>query len=599
MINPFSNRIRLDGADIFFWVVACLALFWGLGSPSLWMAEDRWAEVAREMCLTGRFFHPTLNGEPYFDKPLLTYWLIVLVQVITGRLDEWAIRVPSAIAGLGSLWAARYLGRRLWSAQVARLAGWLLLTTHGFLFWSRTGMADMENVAAITLALAWYAHRRDRPGFSTFLLFYAILFGGAQLKGLAAVAVPILFVTPDLLRERRWRYLLGPGHFLALGAGIVIYLGPMVYAELTSDGYESSGILMAIRENILRFVKPFDHVEPVYVYLIYLPVLFFPWSPLLVLTLIGAVRRWWEQDSPTRSSMDELGRHGVSRPVRWIVTGLLGADRRWRTLVHNTRWLILGSLLIFLFFTVSGSRRSYYILPMLPPCALLLALILTAAAGEFWQRLGYRLLGIIFVGLAAVELAAVLAWPLARGFIRVEMPVSLLVSGAVVGGLALAPWIFRGALSGPLARLMGVPGSLAPPMVAALVLLGGFYCWQRPVLEGFRSTRTFALQVAATGRREEEIAFYGDKPRPGLLFYLNGRKPHPVLGDARAILEYFEREEGGGRRILLLRRRDLDQLQPSLPEGLQGEIVLEERVFPWNQHQASRRYLAWRLRADG
>ena len=61
----------------------------------------RWAEVAREMLITGDVFHPTINGEPYVDKPLGGYWLILLTASITGSLNQWAVRLPSA---LGAAW---------------------------------------------------------------------------------------------------------------------------------------------------------------------------------------------------------------------------------------------------------------------------------------------------------------------------------------------------------------------------------------------------------------------------------------------------------------------------------------------------------------
>jgi len=77
--------------DIIFWAVAILLFFWALGDRGLWGSEGRWAEVVREMFLTGDFFHPTINGDPYFDKPLLTYWFIALVSAVTGSLNEWTV----------------------------------------------------------------------------------------------------------------------------------------------------------------------------------------------------------------------------------------------------------------------------------------------------------------------------------------------------------------------------------------------------------------------------------------------------------------------------------------------------------------------------
>jgi 4-amino-4-deoxy-L-arabinose transferase-like glycosyltransferase len=237
--------------------VSVLLLFWGLGARSLWAAEGRWAEIVREMLLTGDFFHPTIGGEPCFDKPLLTYWLRVIISVTTGAPNEFVVRLPSAIAGIVAIWATASIGTRLWSARVGKLAGWFLLTTYAFLFWSRTGTADAENLAFIVVAVAWYWSRRNRLGFPAILVFYLIVFVGAQTKGLTAVVVPILVVLPDMVGQRRWRLLFHPSHFLAFAIGLLVYLSPFAYASFTqASDYQSSGLGLVFQENILRYFEP-------------------------------------------------------------------------------------------------------------------------------------------------------------------------------------------------------------------------------------------------------------------------------------------------------------------------------------------------------
>ncbi|MDT1000488.1 dolichyl-phosphate-mannose--protein mannosyltransferase, partial [Pseudomonas aeruginosa] len=76
------------------------------------------------------------------------------------------------------------------------------------------------------------------------------------------------------------------------------------------------------RENVVRFFDPFDHMGPIYTYLIYLQVYTLPWAPC------------------------------------WLL-GLWLAVRNWRKAPPNVRWLVWGLGLLFVFFTASGSRRSY------------------------------------------------------------------------------------------------------------------------------------------------------------------------------------------------------------------------------------------------
>ncbi|MGQ9813211.1 MAG: ArnT family glycosyltransferase, partial [Dissulfurimicrobium sp.] len=235
-----AAKTEWDYSLIVFWISAAILLFCGLGGKALYVAEGRWAEIVREMFIRHDFFHPTINWEPYFDKPLLTYWLIAAASFITGGLNEWALRLPSAVAGALSLWATIDLGRRLWSRETGLNAGWVLLTTYGMVFWSRTGVSDTENLAATILAIAWYWSRRDglekMKGMDAFfisIVFYFICFVGAHTKGLISVVIPAIAIAPDILRQGRWRALFTPGHILALVIGLVVYLAPFVYASMT------------------------------------------------------------------------------------------------------------------------------------------------------------------------------------------------------------------------------------------------------------------------------------------------------------------------------------------------------------------------------
>ncbi|MEJ2701556.1 MAG: glycosyltransferase family 39 protein, partial [Sedimentisphaerales bacterium] len=375
-------------------------MFGALGHRSLWASEARWAEITREMFVSGDFFHPTIGGLPYFDKPLLTYWVIALFSAVAGRLDELIVRLPSALTALTALICTMLLGRRLWSARVGRLAGGLLLTSYGLLMYSRVASAETENLAAIMLAVTWYWSRRDRPGFVSFLVFYLIMAAGSHMKGLTAFVVPVLVVLPDLVRQRRWRWLLWPSHWLALGIGVAAYMAPFIYESLTRpESYEQSGLMLALRENVVRYIRPFDHKDPIYTYFVAVPMLVLPWVPLFVAALITAATTWKKLDGATR-------------------------------------WLVEAILMIFAFFTLSGSRRGYYILPILPFCTLLMAVFLAQAgrvAVKHWER-GLRFQKQALIAAAGLELVL---GPMAVWFLITrkhwEVPVYWGVSFFVVG----------------------------------------------------------------------------------------------------------------------------------------------------------------------
>lgn len=537
-------------------LIGCVLLFASLGARSLWHSEGRWAEIPREMFQSGDFFHPTIGGEPYFDKPLLTYWLVAGVAALSGRLDEWTVRVPSAVAGLIVLGTTLWIGRRLWSIQVGRTAASILLTTYGFMFWSRTAAADMENVAAIMLALAWYWFRRDRAAFGDFVVFYVIVSVGALMKGLPAVLVPVFAVLADVAMNWRWRLVLTPQHLLAVLLGAVVYLAPFVYASLTeTDKYQSNGLALVFRENIVRFFQPFDHTGPIYLYVYYLPILLMPWSPLFVAAIIG----------------------------------LLGS---WKSLGDKTRWLLWATALIFAVFSASGSRRGYYILPLLPCSALLVAVFLDRSKEvrlAMASRHGLRLQAAVLGTIILLELMGPMIGGVIRERFGLSLPGTLYVAlpaiAAAAATVACLVW-----------RLAKAPASsrhrqLWAMLAATAVVMGGFFCWQQNIIEIFRTERPFALELRAraSALAPEDIAFYGNSSA-NMLFYIGAPRPVRVLHSAEELRGFVA---GADTRAVITRRDLVEDVRAAAPLRLSEKPDLIEHAPAWPANLSDDDWVAW------
>jgi 4-amino-4-deoxy-L-arabinose transferase-like glycosyltransferase len=541
--------------------VGCVILFAGLGSRSLWHLEGRWAEITRQMFLTGDFFHPRIGGEPYFDKPLLTYWLVAGVAAVTGRLGEWTVRVPNAVAGLVTVLATMWMGRRLWSADVGRIAGVILLTSYGLLFWSRTANADLENLAAITVAIAWYWANRERPGFGAFLGFYLIVFVGALTKGLPAVVVPMLAVVTDVAIHNRWRQVLKPSHGLAVVIGLAVYIAPFWYAARTSpDTYGASGLALVFRENIIRFFQPFDHKGPVYLYMYYLPVLLMPWAPLFVAAVVG------------------------------LASARRGLDT-------NTRWLLYAAAVIFAFFTVSGSRRGYYILPLVPFGALMIAILMVHLSGvriEAIRRGGMVAQGVLLAVIVLAELAgSALRGPIeARLGFALPRPLytSLLVVGVAAALVGLV--LFRlGLRAEPRTR-----ARLWAMTATAAVVMGGFFCWQQDIVEVFRTERPFArqLKMEVATLPPERIGFFRTASA-NLFYYLDIDRPAAVLRSSRALREFLGRDGG---KVMVTQRQYVEEARKVAPQMLAVEPELTETLSPWGEGEQNEHWVAWLIPAN-
>jgi 4-amino-4-deoxy-L-arabinose transferase-like glycosyltransferase len=539
-----------------FWLIACVLLFWGLGATGLWNSEDRWIEIAREMRLSGNYFRPTINGVLYFDKPLLSYWLLAAFSFLTGGVNEWSLRLPSALSGLLTLWATVQLGSRLWSPAVGRLAGWLLLTSYGLLMWARLGEADMENLAVTIVAVYWYWRSRDSRGFWPYCVFYLIIFIGAQAKGLTAVVVPLLAILPDLLRGGRWRTHLNIAHVCAGAVGAAFYLLPFLLAESPRLGSSAdTGLWLVFRENVVRYFAPFDHDEPFYTYFYAVPLLFLPWLPLLL-------------------------------------AGLASALRQRRAEAANTGWLWWAFVLIFVFFTLSGSRRNYYILPILPYCALLAAVFLARAEAGAWRRIALIAQALVLLLFIVADAALPLLAPLFERRFGAPPPASLrLWAGAVFAAAALLWWWAARRFDAQLAARLGIPRGLAALLGVAVIVMGGFFLQQRAAIDSVRSERPFALALKPllAGVPAAQIVTYRDRLPGDTAYYAN--IPVGVRRvDAAAELLQFAQTPPYPKWVLCY-----DDLVAELPPELRARApTLAQQRHPWDdKHEEVLQ--AWRL----
>src|SRR5437773_11247300 len=74
-----SSAFKNERTIAFFVLAFAAVLFTArLGTRSLWSEEVRWVQIPREMEQSGRWFWPTFNGQTYYDKPLASYWLVLL-----------------------------------------------------------------------------------------------------------------------------------------------------------------------------------------------------------------------------------------------------------------------------------------------------------------------------------------------------------------------------------------------------------------------------------------------------------------------------------------------------------------------------------------
>src|SRR6266536_3752292 len=79
--------------------------------------EGRYAEIAREMIELGDWLVPHFWYVPHLDKPPLTYWFVALSLSVFGQ-NEWAVRLPLALAGISGVWVSYLFGLALGGQRV-------------------------------------------------------------------------------------------------------------------------------------------------------------------------------------------------------------------------------------------------------------------------------------------------------------------------------------------------------------------------------------------------------------------------------------------------------------------------------------------------
>lgn len=136
--------------------VASIVMLTNLGGPRLWdRDEPRNAGCAREMLERGDIVVPTFNATLRTHKPVLLYWLIMSAYSVFG-IDEFSARLPSALCAVGTCVATYIMGRRLFPAAAATIAGVALATSVMFVVAGRAATPDSVLIFCTAAAIAVY-----------------------------------------------------------------------------------------------------------------------------------------------------------------------------------------------------------------------------------------------------------------------------------------------------------------------------------------------------------------------------------------------------------------------------------------------------------
>lgn len=542
----------------------------GLGRPALWEPDEgRYAEVGREMLLRGDFVTPRDDWVGYFEKPPLMYWVTAGSIRLLGP-NETAVRLPVALSSIGQVVITMALAERMFDPLSGALAALCLALSPLFFGFSRFLTLDPPLAFFITAALALFYYvvdslpaPRARRGFYLAALMTAL---GTLTKGLVA---PVLVGGVALL------YLVVSGRGRRLRQ-IPWLRGGLLYLTVTLPWF----VLVACRNpGFLRFFFIHEHLER------YAISTEHAWGPYFFVLVVLAGMWPWIAFVPAALS---------DQPS-------LESDRSMRApILFSLVWF----LVVLIFFSIPRSKLGSYILPALPPLAILAGFGLRTLVRAPTARPRWWFASIATVNLivAVVALLVVPGMAEVRAFpaLRTDLWIGLIgaTGASLFAALICSPWR-RARPSAGLkpersGRVLIATGLLGLGMVVAL----GASVKARQDGAPLESYRGLARQIAGAKLEPDCVLASYHHFVQALPFYLSRREvlvgyrgelaPFGATSDAQA--SFLDNDQAlatlwrsGRCVVLVINRKDLGRVLPQLEPPLRPIAVEGKKIALTNR----------------
>lgn len=515
-------------------ILLAVVCVFGLFDHSLWSGNDtREGAMINEMVRTHCWVTPVFNGVHYLEKPPLLHWTGVIFCRLLGVVNEGLVRLPAAVYAFGTLLIIVAWARALNREAAGFAAAFMCATSVLFFEYARIVLTDssLTFMVVFSLWLFWRAYTATKASAVKYLFFLFVSAFSFYAKGLIGPGMIWLAVMAWLFFQKRFRFAM----LLALAFILIlaVVLSPWVFALWKTGG--SLYLQKVFWENQFgRFLYfddpalPLDpyliHKEPVYFYLLTLPVRLLPWTLLVV----PALYYWFRRESPLKGEL---------------------------------ALFLKTSLLAFVFLLhVSSAKAPCYALPLFPIVFLMTGIWLedataawlaTPATPPAWptasSRIDRRLIIITFVltgsAIIAVPAAYLLAFFFGIQAVRTPCPVTdwvcfLIALIAVLTGFVLGRKIWQAFRDGKHRMAF-----LIMPVAAAVIGLVGGSAFV-PAIDYYRTYVPFSRMVQGEIKAGRRVAFASDSERDlgAFMFYLDARLD-TISFAKRAALDGFLRNK--------------------------------------------------------
>ena len=445
-----------------------VVLFWRLGAPSFWDPDEaHYAETTRELIVTGDWWAPYYNEQPFFDKPIFFHQLQAAAMLVAGP-NEFGARLVPALAALALVLFTGWLGARLISIDAGLVAALLLAINPGLFALARYAILDTLFTALLFggVGLIAVAALRDRPVLQ--YPGYLLIAGAVMTKGplafvLCGLAMGLAIAMSADVRRR----LLGLHWIAGMGIAAAISAPWFVYMYLRFRADFLAGYLFD--ENIRLFATDrFGDQPPFWFYFQILATGMLPWTGIMIGRLVDDVA-WRKRDSP--------GGPGDIVVLLWA-------------------WTIA----IVGFFTFSRFKLDHYVFPAAPALCLLIARAWEdlRAFPDSPQNRGARV-GLHLVGPLLVLLGAATAYFLLA---RLDLPAAALAVPALVVAAGVIITVRVTVRRDPLPAVPWIA------LTAVAAIYAGVLLFVIPALEKQKVIPEIAAWVATNAEPETQVATY-------------------------------------------------------------------------------------------
>jgi 4-amino-4-deoxy-L-arabinose transferase-like glycosyltransferase len=521
--------------------LALLLYLVGLGRPPLWEPDEgRYAEIAREMVAGRDYITPRNNFVPYLEKPPLVYWVTAASLTVLGH-NEFAVRFQAVIASVGQVAIACALGERMFGPTAGVLSALALALSPLFFAFARFATPDPMLAFFLTAAMAcFFIGAQSSELDERWILAAATMLAlGTLTKGPVALLLGGAIALLWLMVEGRSRAV--PG--MTWLKSSVLYLG-VTLPWFILVARRNSGFLhfFIIHEHFQRYLESTEH----------------SWGPWFYLPITIAGTWPWFYFVPAG-----LVASTGPRPFLW----LLGKKRSGSAATIGSeedhvraalRFLVVWFLVVLGFFSIPSSKLGEYILPALPPIAILAARGLAQIEKfTFTQR---RWLFAIFAGIntgAAIAVTVAITVMPAQGLRHALVGATIVAAAALFAG-GVTPLLFAGLEPITVALVLAisvivmmVAGIDARERIAPLVSYRGLAESIAPYTDhGCRLTSYRHFEQALpfyTGVRETLVNYRGELEPFGPL--------HDPTGDIFATASQLKKAWAANRCVVLVANR--------------------------------------------